>query len=218
MKKIIRSLCISMAAVMFLAACGSASSADTVKETAASETDSAVTLPDTLVNSYYSGQSDPACEYFKHSRIQKFFAMWVEEETDDFTNPVSNFESFTEISVRDYDLSVLNPDKPLYYCTFSDGADRYGYVIVEYNGGDPSIINWGVTETTPCLYDLRANEKEIAAALIETDIDLSTAKASRVYLYDKDQKMNDQAILFTDEKGDNYICYLGEENFCVEKW
>lgn len=69
MKKIIRSLWISMAVAMFLAACGPASSADTVKEADVFETDSAVTLPDSLVDSYYSGQSDPACEYFKHSRI-----------------------------------------------------------------------------------------------------------------------------------------------------
>lgn len=80
------------------------------------------------------------------------------------------------------------------------------------------MSNWGVRETTPYLYDLRTHEKEIAASLMKTDIDLSTAKVSRVYLFDEEKKRADQVILFTDEKGDHYICCFGDDAFEIEKW
>jgi hypothetical protein len=43
---------------------------------------------------------------------------------------------------------------------------------------------------------------------MKTDIDLSTAAASRVSLADTENNRADQAIRFSDGKGDNYICYL----------
>lgn len=175
-------------------------------------------LPDTLVESYYAGQKDSAYEYFQHRSIQKFLAMWVKEETGDIEKPVWNLTSFTKISVLDHDLTVSRADEALYCCTFSDGANRFGYAIVKYNELDPSIENWSITETTPYVYDLQTNEKQISESLQKTDIDLSTATASRIYLFDREKSRADQAILFTDGKGDHYICYFGNAVLQAEKW
>lgn len=174
-------------------------------------------LPQSLMDSYYEGRNTPAFEYFKKSRIQKFLAMWVKEETEDITNPIWEYDSFTQISILDHDFTESHPERKLYCCTFSDGGDRSGYAIVEYDKTGPSISNWGVVETTPYIYDLNANKADIAASLNKTDIDLTTATASRVYLYDREKKRADQVICFTDEKGDRYICYFGDPSFGIEK-
>lgn len=175
-------------------------------------------LPDTVMESYYIGQTEPAFEYFQKSRIQRFLAMWVEEEIKDIANPQWNYDTFTRISILDHDFTVSRPDEAIYGCAFSDGAGRYGYIIVKYDEAGPAMGNLGVTETTPYLYDLKANIGKIAAGLLETDIDISTAKASRVYLLDKEKNRADQAIRFTDDKGDNYICYLVSPSFEIVKW
>lgn len=186
--------------------------------TEAGETASETSLPDALLASYYKGHDDPAFEYFQKSKIQKFLAMWVKEGTGDIENPQWDLDSFTEILVLDHDLVESRPEQKLHYCTFSDGSGRYGYVIVEYHGSDPSISNWGVGETTPYLYDLRANMEAVSESLRQTDIDLSTATASRVYLFDRDKRRADQVILFTDGKEDKYVCYFGDTSFEIEKW
>lgn len=177
-----------------------------------------VSLPQAVLDSYYSGQDSPAFEYFQHSSIKKFLAMWVKEETGDLDQPVWDYDSFTKIQRLDHDFTAIRPEEVLYCLPFSDGAGRYGYVIAAYNEDDPSISNQGVVETTPYQYDLKGNMKEIAVSLMKTDIDLPTAKASRVYLYDREKKRADQVIRFTDSKGDDYICYYGDAAFEIEKW
>lgn len=232
MKNRISWFCASLFSVMLLAACGRGNTSfnnDAKSEITASnvsikdfgdtaENGLEVLLPQSLIDSYYEGQNTPGFEYFKKSRIQEFLAMWVKEETGDITDPVWYFDSFTRISVLDHDFTDSYPERQLYCCTFSDGGSRYGYAIVQYNQTDPSIGNWGVVETTPYIYDFNANKEEIAAGLKKTDIDLPTAKASRVYLYDREKNRADQVIRFTDEKGDRYICYFGDSSFEIEKW
>lgn len=83
---------------------------------------------------------------------------------------------------------------------------------------DPAVSKWSVRETTPYLYDLRANRDKIGESLQKTDIDLSTAKAFRVVLYDQEKGSAGQAIRFTDGKGDDYIGYFGDDVFKIEKW
>ena len=175
-------------------------------------------IPDTILDSYYEGQNAPAFSYFQHSSIQKFLAMWVKEETKDIESPQWNLDCFTEIKMLDHNLTTIYPGRSLYCCTFTDGANRCGYVILEYDETGPSVSNWGVTETTPDPYDLRANWAAIRASLQTTDLDLSTATASRVCLFDKEKKRGDQVICFADGKGDHYICDLGDPSFEVEKW
>lgn len=176
-----------------------------------------LSLPENILESYYAGRDDSAYEYFQHSSIQRFLAMWVEEETKDITNPEWYLESFTKIRILDHDFVESKQDESLYCCTFSDGSGRYGYIIIKYNEEDPSISNYGVVETTPYLYDLSANQEEISAGLMKTDIDLSTATASRVCCFDREKKRADQIICFTDGKGDQYICYFGDNSFEIEK-
>ncbi|MBT9775441.1 hypothetical protein GPL15_02825 [Clostridium sp. MCC353] len=72
---------------------------------------------------------------------------------------------------------------------------------MKYNASGPSVSNLGVKETSPYQYDLKAYEEKNGESLGKTDIDLSTAQAFRVYLYDEDRKKADQAIRFTDGKG-----------------
>lgn len=241
MKKIILGLIVSMVPIMLLASCNrdplpdlsiggclgqeenaacQVMSPDNSKETAeyVNTESSGAPLPDTMIDFYYAAQNTSVFTYFHNRQIQKFLTMWVKEEVGDIDKPEWNYDSFSKISIMDHDLTVSRPDEQLYYLPFSDSNGRYGYVIAKYHEEGPAISNWGVRETTPYQYDLKANKKEIAASLMKTDIDLSTAKASRVYLYDRDNKRADQAILFTDSKGGNYICYFGDDSFDIEKW
>lgn len=208
-------------AVMFIAMCGSVPSLISLNA-AGSGTKADLEAPlsetDTFQNSYYAAQGSSAFEFFKRSRVQEFLAMWVKEETGDIESPEWNYDSFAQIQIIDHDLKVSRPEERLYYCTFSDGADRQGYIIIKYNEAESSMSNWDVTETTPYVYDLRTNMEKIRESLMKTDIDLSTAKASRIYLFDKDKNRADQAVRFTDGKGDNYICFFGSESFEVKKW
>lgn len=206
MKKKINRLCMTLAAVMCLAACGGPQLPE--REALAGTED---TLPSPIFASYYEGQEDPAFEYFNHSSIQRFLAMWVKEETGDIEKPIWDLDSFARITILDHDFTEIRPDEELHCCAFSDGSGRYGYVIVKYNESDPSMLNCGVVETTPYQFDLRANEKEIAASLRKTGLDLSTAAASRVYLYDREKKRADQVIRFTDDKGGSYLYFYGEQ-------
>ena len=214
MKRAIRILCISLIFTALLTGCSNASAEP--ESTAVNE--SKAQLPDTVSDSYYAGQSDPAFEYFHNSSIRRFFAMWVKEETGDLTEPQWYYDGFTKIEVMDHDFTAARPEQQLYCLPFSDGSGRYGYLIAEYDAAGPSVSNRGVAETTPYLYDLKSNMKEISASLAKTDIDLSTARASRVYLFDKEKKRADQVIRFTDDKGDNYVCYYGDFAFETEKW
>ncbi len=186
-------------------------------ETALSDNSQSI-LPETMLSSYYEGQNDNAFSYFQHKSIQRFLAMWVREATGDIIDPKWNLDSFTRICILNHNFLQSHENDRLYCCTFSDGADRCGYIILEYNDMDPSVSNWGVTETTPYQYDLKANMEEITECLLKADIDIETASASRVYLYDKDNKRADQVIRFTDGKGDNYICYFGTSPIAIEKW
>lgn len=209
--KTIGSLCASLFLIFVLCGCSVASKAE-------NNVPSKTSLPDTVLDSYYTGQEDPAFSYFHHSSIQRFFTMWVKEETGDLDHPVWDYEGFTRIHVLDHDLEESKEDENLYCLPFSDDAGRFGYVIAKYQEEGPAISNWSVAETTPYLYDLNANKDAIAESLGNTDIDLSTAKASRVYLFDREKKRIDQVIRFTDGKGEDYICYFGEDSFEVEKW
>lgn len=218
--KIISRLCITLVTVTVLTACSQKLALETSAES--SENVAAETfqpsLPDALINSYYSGQDDPAFPYFQPTSIQRFLAMWVKEETGDITEPIWELESFSKVDMLDRDLKEIRPGEQVYGCTFSDGGERYGYVIIAYNRKDPSVSKYDLKETTPCRYDLRANAEEINAALAKAGIDTAAATASRVYLYDRENKRADQAVLFVDKNGDRYIGRYGDESFEIEKW
>ncbi|HCC35398.1 MAG TPA: hypothetical protein DEQ02_07115 [Ruminococcaceae bacterium] len=172
---------------------------------------------DAIRNSYHSAQSEPAFEYFQHKSIQRFAAQWVEEATG-IKNPQWNFDCFTQYRVLDHDLeSVTRKGEKLYYCTFSDGVDRYGCFAFLYDENGPGIQKYSLYETTPDLYDLDACLDDIASNLAKTELDLSTAEASRVSWLDRDNNRSDQIILFADAKGGCYFHYLGDTTFAIHK-
>lgn len=47
------------------------------------EEEDTVLLTNAIMDSYYLGQDSPAYDYFHHSSIQRFLAMWVKNETGD---------------------------------------------------------------------------------------------------------------------------------------
>lgn len=131
-----------------------------------------------------------------------------------------DYGTLAPVLLLDRDLNELDPpDLGLYTCTFSTDDDRYGYIIVSYGEGKegPYISNRSLCETTPYQYDLRANIEAIAEALEKTDMDLTTAAAVRAEWMDAEKKHSDPIILFTDGKGDKYVCVLGESGVTVKK-
>lgn len=223
MKRILCGLLACLVLIFLLAACQEASSGSAApKGPEAFKPPSfplkQADLLEELYRSYYAGQSVAAYEYFQHASIQKFLKMWVAKETGDLEAPVWNLDSFTQIAFLDHDFVDLCPKEKLYCCTFSDGADRTGYAIVRYQEEDPSLSNWGIKETTPYLYDFRANREQIMAALLKTDLDIASGKACRVYLYDTNNQRADQVIRFTDGKGGNYTYAFGDPAHEMVKW
>lgn len=210
---------------LLITGCGTAVQSRTViadsvsaVKTASADGDLDGSLPDGLLDSYYAGQADPAFSYFHNSSIRRFFTMWVKENIEGLDGPVWNYDGFARIDILDHDLQEVSGEKKLYCLPFSDGGGRFGYMIVQYHEDGPAVSKWAVKETTPYLYDLRANRDQIGESLRKTDIDLSTAKAYRVVLYDQEKESADQVIRFTDGKGDDYIGYFGGDVFKIEKW
>lgn len=177
-------------------------------------------LPDHIFETYYLSPEEPVHAYLQNNAIQKFFHMWVKEAYGEEITAHWNYDTLARVQLLDHDFnSIAKAGGELYTCTFSMDHNRYGYIIVLYGEGDegPYIKKWSLIESTPYLYDLRANSRQIAAALKKTDIDLSTASALRAEWIDTDKKRGDRIILFTDGKEDNYICYLGDGDFTIEK-
>jgi len=146
--------------------------------------------------------------------------MWFDADIDKDkeVKPQWNYDTLAQVQQLDHDFaSIARDGVELYTMTFSADDNRYGYIIVSYSEDGPHIEKWSLNDTTPYQYDLRANSEKIATALKETDIDLSTTTATRVEWTDTAKKRGDRIILFTDGKGDRYVCYLGDDDFTIEK-
>ena len=175
-------------------------------------------LPDCLLNSYYLSAQDPVYSYLQNKSIKRFLDMWFEYFIDGSAAVTWNYDTLAPVQLLDHSFqSLAGPDVRLYTCTFTTGDGRCGYIIISYQPQGPAISKWSLNETTPHLYDLRANSAQIADALAQTDIDLSTATATRVEWMDTDKNRGDRVILFTDKNGGRYLCFLGEEELTVEK-
>lgn len=176
-------------------------------------------LPASVLESYYVSSQEPVFDYLQNNSIQRFWNMWVSYFIEEDLQVHWDYDTLAPVQLLDHDFQSVAKDgeKALYTCTFTTEDGRCGYIIVAYNQADPSISKWSLQETTPYLYDLRANSQEITAALLQTDIDLSTAVASRVEWIDTEKKRGDRVILFTDGKQDRYVCFLGEEPITIEK-
>lgn len=155
-----------------------------------------------IISSYYKGQNYRAFKMIKKHIFKNMLESCININNYDIENPVWNYDSFTQYEILDNNMVSTNPDEDLYYCTFSSSNDKFGYVIVSYGGDGLSIVN---TVETPYLYDLQTNIEDITLKLSETELDLTSAVASRVQLIDIDKNSSDEAILITDIKGNNYI-------------
>lgn len=176
--------------------------------------------PDSLFETYYLPSDDPVYSYLQNNSIRKFFNMWLEEYMGQDIEANWNYDTLAPVQLLNHSFqSIARSGEEFYTCTFSTNDDRYGYIIVSYGEGEegPYIQKWSLHETTPYLYDLRANIRQITAAVNETDMDLSTASAVRVEWIDTDKNRGDRIILFTDGKEGKYVCYLGDEDYTVEK-
>lgn len=132
--------------------------------------------------------------------------------------PRWNYDTLAPVQMLDHDfVSLTRSDIQLYTMTFSADENRYGYILLTYSPEDPSIQKWRLVETTPHPYDSQANSNKIAVSLQRTDIDLSTATATRVEWQDTKKNRGDRIILFEDGNGNLYICYLGSDNFNIER-
>lgn len=173
------------------------------------------TLPEkaSILDTYYSGQNTDAFEMFKKNIFANLADDWT-AEIEDIKNPVWNYDSFTEYQYLDPKMISVSQYEELYYCTFSADNDKFGYIVMSYDGS--SLMKKGVVET-PYLFDLQANIDEIADSLSKTEIDLSSAVASRVKWVDTDKNRSDEGILFTDNSSNHYICYLGASSFELVK-
>lgn len=174
-----------------------------------------------ILDSYYVKTDDPTFAYLQNSSLTRFYDMWVEEVTG-ITAPRWNYGRAAQYRILDDELAPVFSGQTLYCLPFSDGKDRYGYVVVQYHGdedGDgPSVSNMDVVETTPEVYDLEANLEKIRANLEKTDLDLKTASALRAAIADAENHREREAILFTDETGGQYVCYLDTPDFRVVKF
>lgn len=142
--------------------------------------------------------------------LQKsIFQNWVEYSDDgtlnhNLVNPTWNFNSFTKYEILDENRKPVSGEE-LYYCTFSDENGKSGYVVVSYLGD--ALSKTDRTET-PYLYDLQANIEDITEQLGKTEIDLSTAAASRVRIVGTDKQIIGEGIRFTDRNGHEYVYYF----------
>ena len=176
-------------------------------------------LQEYLLESYYLDANDPAAKYLQNKSIERFWTMWVASYFDDEEMEVTwDYDTLAPVQVLDHNFeSIVRKHDPLYTCIFTTADGKSGYLIISYNDEDPSVSQWSLHETTPYYYDLRANLEAIEAALQTTDIDLATVIATRVEWIDTEKNRGDRIILFEDGKGDRYICYLGDDDFSLEK-
>ncbi len=161
-------------------------------------------MMDSVISSYYSGQSSRAFKMLQKSIFKRLVDHWTDS---DIHNPVWNYDTFTRYQTLDSDIARVDPDEELYCCAFSSDNGKFGYIVVSYDGD--SLGNMGVVETQ-YLYDLNANIDDIVTKLKETNIDLSSAVASRVKMIDTEGKGSVEAIRIVDNYGNVYMCYFDE--------
>jgi len=161
---------------------------------------------ESILSSYYLSKSSPAFEMLNKSIFKNLLDDWI---GNDIENPIWNYDSFTRYHILNHELEPVNSDSELYYCTYSADNSKYGYIVMSYDGSSLERIN---AIETLYSYDLQASIDEIMAKLGETDIDLTSAAASRVQIIDTDETRTDEVILFTDDNGNNYACYLDSLN------
>ena len=152
--------------------------------------------------SYYAGQDSRAYRMLNKSMFRQLLNNGWLENLGDIQNARWNYDTFTEYTVLDQDPELT--EEPLYCCTFSADDGRCGYLVVAYTGDALKQID---TVKTPYLYGFLRNADAIREELGKTELDLSSAAASRVQFKD-DQGVSAEGILFQDSAGREYLYHF----------
>ena len=153
---------------------------------------------------YYSAQNSRAYEMFQKNIFANLADDWT-AEIGGIENPVWNYKTFAQYQILDHNFLSVSRHEELYYCTFSADNNKFGYIVLAYDGSSLQKIS---AAETPYLYDFRTILDEITDKVNEAGLDLLSAAASRVKLVDTTRNRSDEVILFTDDGGDHYIYYL----------
>ena len=178
--------------------------------------------------SYYAGQDSRAYRMLNKSMFRQLLNNGWLKNLEDIQNARWNYDTFTEYTVLDRDPELT--EEPLYCCTFSADDGRCGYLVVAYTGDALKRIDTVKmpylydflrnadaitgdalrridTVETPYLYDFLRNTDAIREELGKTELDLSSAAASRVQFKD-DQGVSAEGILFQDSAGREYLYHF----------
>lgn len=169
---------------------------------------------ESIVNSYYEGQSFRAFGMLQKHIFENVLTFWAKYDLKDIKNPKWNFDTFAQYSVLNQNLVSISDEK-LYYCTFEADDGKCGYVVVLYHENGPALSKKYIAQTSQ-LYDLQTNIEAIKTQLSETELDFASAKASRARLINADENTSDEVIVITDEKGHTYI-YSFEDSSVAAK-
>ena len=152
--------------------------------------------------SYYAGQDSRAYRMLNKSMFRQLLNNGWLENLGDIQNARWNYDTFTEYTILDRDPELT--EEALYCCTFSADDGRCGYLVVAYTGDALRRID---TVETPYLYDFLGNADAIREELGKTELDLSSAAASRVQFKD-DHGVSAEGILFQDSAGREYLYHF----------
>lgn len=152
--------------------------------------------------SYYAEQDSRAYRMLNKSMFRQLLNNGWLENLGDIQNARWNYDTFTEYTILDRDPELT--EEALYCCTFSADDGRCGYLVVAYTGDALRRID---TVETPYLYDFLGNADAIREELGKTELDLSSAAASRVQFKD-DQGVSAEGILFQDSAGREYLYHF----------
>lgn len=167
-----------------------------------------------LSNSYYEGQSSRAFQMLQKSIFKKMLANGWLDEMSGLENARWNYDTFTNYTVLDRDPALHEEQGELYCCTFSADHDRYGYIVMSYNGDGLSKIR---AVETPYLYDFLSERDQIEKELKTSGVDLSTASVRRAEVLGEDGSDPAEGISFTDSKGNQYFYRFSKDGSAGNK-
>lgn len=170
---------------------------------------------ESIVNSYYEGQSFRAFGMLQKHIFENVLTSWAEYNLNDIKNPKWKFDSFAQYSVLDQNLVSISDEK-LYYCTFEADDGKCGYAVVLYNENGSALSKKYIAET-PYFYDLQTNIEAITTELNKTELDFASATASRARLTNTDENTSNEVIVITDEKGHTYLYYFEDSSVAVKQ-
>lgn len=155
-----------------------------------------------LGSTYYEGQSSQAFQMLQKSIFKKQLANGWLDEIEGIENARWNYDTFTNYTVLDHGKADGENQGELYCCTFTADHDRYGYVVISYNGDSLSKVR---AVETPYLYDFMTERDQIKKELENSGLDLSTASALRAESPGEDGSDPAEGISITDGKGNQYF-------------